>query len=619
MRVLWRSRLMGVALPRLLFAALFVLTLIAVILSKADVSITAPANLRDVQGHWAQNCIQELVQRQVLAGYPDNTFRPENPVTRAEFAAMVNRAFPQTPKVRQPISFKDVPAKFWAAQPIQYAYQTGFLSGYPGDRFNPNEAIVRVQALGSLAGGKRYTRVNAADETLPKAFDDAGAIPTYARDAIAAGLENRLIVNYPNVKTLKPNQPATRGEIAAFFCQALLPDRALIPATYIAAGVPPVDFEVPNETPISRSEIRGVWLTNVDSDVLTDATVLTQAVDELRQLNFNTLYPTVWNWGTTLYPSTVMQRAIGRDMDLRAEDIGLTGRNMLSEIVTAGRKQGMTVIPWFEFGFMTPSYSELARQRPEWLTKRQDGSVVWMEGIHPRVWLNPFKPEVQQFIQDLVLEIVEKYDVDGIQFDDHFGLPIDFGYDEFTLALYKQENPNKSMPPAPNDPDWVRWRANKITKFLETMFRAIKQRKSQVIVSLSPNPYPFAYSQHLQDWVTWERQGLIEELVVQIYRNDLKSFVEALQHPSIQDARKHIPTGVGILTGLKDRTIPMQQVRQKVWAVRNRQFSGVSFFFYETLWKMSDEAADDRKAALQTLLNPAVPRPNLVQGWVPPQ
>src|SRR5512140_3442134 len=57
--------------------------------------------------------------------------------------------------------------------------------------------------------------------------------------------------------------------------------------------------------PRERSELRGVWLTNVDSEVLFNKKTLTDAVKKLADLNFNTLYPTVWNWGYTLYPSKV--------------------------------------------------------------------------------------------------------------------------------------------------------------------------------------------------------------------------------------------------------------------------------------------------------------------------
>jgi uncharacterized lipoprotein YddW (UPF0748 family) len=118
---------------------------------------------------------------------------------------------------------------------------------------------------------------------------------------------------------------------------------------------------------------------------------------------------------------------------------------MLKEMIQQGHQKGMRVIPWFEFGLMAPADSELAKRHPDWLTNRRDGSKIKKDDpnnpIHDRVLLNPFKPEVQQFIKDLVVEVVSNYDVDGIQLDDHFGLPSDFGYDDFTVQLYKKEHP----------------------------------------------------------------------------------------------------------------------------------------------------------------------------------
>jgi uncharacterized lipoprotein YddW (UPF0748 family) len=143
------------------------------------------------------------------------------------------------------------------------------------------------------------------------------------------------------------------------------------------------------------AEIRGVWLTNIDSEVLFNQKSLTEAVNTLSQLNFNTLYPTVWNWGYTLYPSQVAQSVVGKKIDPTE---GLQGRDILKEFVEQGHKKEMSVIPWFEFGFMAPADSELAKRHQDWLTKRQDNSTMWLEGnVHERVWLSPFNPEVQEF------------------------------------------------------------------------------------------------------------------------------------------------------------------------------------------------------------------------------
>ena len=370
-----------------------------------------------------------------------------------------------------------------------------------------------------------------------------------------------------------------------------------------------------SQTPNTQTtELRGVWLTNIDSDVLFGRDRLTAALQRLHELNFNTVYPTVWNWGYTLYPSAVAQKEIGRSLD---PEPGLKGRDILQEIVTQGHQKNMGVIPWFEFGFMAPADSQLALRHPNWLTSRRNGSKIWKEGKHDRVWLNPFRPDVQQFIQNLIVEIVTKYDVDGIQFDDHFGLPSELGYDAFTVKLYQQEHRGKRPPNNPQDPEWLRWRANKITDFMKRIFAAVKARNQNCLISVAPNPQRVSYDLFLADWKTWERQGLIEELILQVYRNDLKVFISELDYPEVQAARQHIPVSIGILSGLKNRYVPIGQIQNQVQATRNQGFAGVSFFFYETLWNLAKEKQSDRISTFQRIFPTSVQRPNILAGWQP--
>lgn len=365
---------------------------------------------------------------------------------------------------------------------------------------------------------------------------------------------------------------------------------------------------------VKNTELRGVWLTNIDSNVLFDSQRLDNALAGLKDLNFNIVYPTVWNWGWTLYPSQVAKNAIARAVD---PEPGLQGRDMLQEVVTGGHKRGLKVIPWFEFGFMAPADSELAKRYPQWLTSRRDGSKIWKEGIHERVWLNPFRPDVQKFIKDLVVEIVSKYDVDGIQFDDHFGLPAELGYDPYTVRLYKLEHRGQEPPKNPQDKEWLRWRANKITQYMRQVFFAIKAAKKDCIVSMAPNPQRFSYDFFLADWERWERMGLIEDLVLQIYRDDMKVFTSELDRPEVKAARKHIPVSIGIIAGLKAKFVPMDRIAQQVKQVRDRKFAGVSFFFYETLWNLAKEPQQTRVSKLKNIFPTPTKYPNLLADWKP--
>ena len=344
-------------------------------------------------------------------------------------------------------------------------------------------------------------------------------------------------------------------------------------------------------------EIRGVWMTNNDTEILVDHPKLQEAVRQLGLLNFNTIYPVVWNSGYVLHESAVAQR-IGIQPFVRK---GLQGQDIFTDLVTQAHYRGLLVIPWFEFGFMAPPTSELVLNHPDWITQRRDRSQTWIGAAGEVVWLNPFHPEVQQFITDLVLEVVTQYPVDGIQFDDHTSLPNEFGYDSYTIALYKQET-KKDVPPNPQDPEWVRWRADKITAFVTQLNHAVKKRKPKAIFSISPNPYVTAYNTYLQDWLTWVRQGIVDELIVQVYRPNLQSFREQLARPEIQEAQQKIPTGVGVLTGLRNKPVSMQLIQAKVQAARDRGL-GVAFFYYESLWDNSPEPITERQSNFQSLFH----------------
>ena len=174
--------------------------------------------------YWARDFISELSRRDIIAGFPDGSFKPDAPVTRAQFAAMLKKANQNAfnkAAVRNGTTFVDVPSTYWASSAIQSAYTTGFLAGYPGNIFRPEQNIPREQALTSLANGLNYTS-STATSTVLNYYNDASNISNFARDPIAGATVNNIVVNYPSLTTLNPGRNATRAEVAAFLYQALV-------------------------------------------------------------------------------------------------------------------------------------------------------------------------------------------------------------------------------------------------------------------------------------------------------------------------------------------------------------------------------------------------------------
>lgn len=182
-------------------------------------------NYSDVpDNYWAKDFITELTKMGIIEGFPDGTFRPNGPVTRAQFAAMLRRAnanFWEKPNLNKIVTFTDVSTSYWAANAINSVTRTGFMRGYPGGIFSPELNIPREQVFVSLANGLGYRSTREPSSVL-SIYNDASAISDYAIAPIAATTVNQLVVNYPNVARLGPRSNATRAEVAAAIYQGLV-------------------------------------------------------------------------------------------------------------------------------------------------------------------------------------------------------------------------------------------------------------------------------------------------------------------------------------------------------------------------------------------------------------
>jgi S-layer homology domain len=183
------------------------------------------AQASDVAGNWAEPFIKVLVEKEIIKGYPDGTFKPDQAITRAEFAALLNKAFDLQP-VRAGRKFKDVSSKYWANAVIQKAYQSGFLAGYPNGTFAPKQNIIRIQSLVSLVNGSKLEPSGNLD--INGVFGDAAQVPSYGQNALVAATQRCIAVSqeYDSSKlpggNFGPNTVATRADVAAYIHQVLV-------------------------------------------------------------------------------------------------------------------------------------------------------------------------------------------------------------------------------------------------------------------------------------------------------------------------------------------------------------------------------------------------------------
>lgn len=308
----------------------------------------AQTNFSDVSSnYWASQFIQQLSQRGVIAGFPDGTFRPEEAVTRAQFAAMINKAFSKSAQ-RQPVNFNDVPSNYWAYSAIRQAYSIGFLSGYPGNTFKPNQAIPREQVLVSLANGLNYVATSNVESTL-QYFNDSASISSYARTPIAAATERRIVVNYPNVNFLNPAVTASRAQVAAFIYQALVSSNqaSVINSPYIVSlqttpppltsitipqgTIIPVKYEKAQKILVTKDETAPLTLTTSQNVITQDGTVVipagSQVVGQLKPAQ-----------GGSQFVAQKLVLATGREYNLNASS------NVITKIETVNKGSSTSAI-----------------------------------------------------------------------------------------------------------------------------------------------------------------------------------------------------------------------------------------------------------------------------------
>lgn len=183
-------------------------------------ALSEPVKFTDVPDtYWATPFIVGLQKRGIANGYSGKSFKPNQPVTRTEFAVMVKGLSDKS--IRQAEKFNDIPSNFWAQSAITKANQTGYLKGYPGNIFRPQQPIPKYQVIIALANGLGLKPPSDPAKTL-QIYKDANQIPAYARNSMAAATQAGLVVNSPNPAILNPNKNATRAEVSALLYQALV-------------------------------------------------------------------------------------------------------------------------------------------------------------------------------------------------------------------------------------------------------------------------------------------------------------------------------------------------------------------------------------------------------------
>ncbi len=173
----------------------------------------------DMKDHWAKNDVEMLANKWIVNGKTSDTFAPDAPITRAEFATLLVRSlgFVET----KADGFKDVSSKDWFAGAAGAAQKAGLINGYEDGTFQPDAKITREQLVSMMiraihAGGKEVK----ADASLLNRFSDRLQISDWSKEAVSQALSANLIQGMSE-DTFAANENATRAQAATILKRML--------------------------------------------------------------------------------------------------------------------------------------------------------------------------------------------------------------------------------------------------------------------------------------------------------------------------------------------------------------------------------------------------------------
>lgn len=340
-------------------------------------------------------------------------------------------------------------------------------------------------------------------------------------------------------------------------------------------------------------EVRGTWLTTTANTHIASPEDTAESMRRLKEIGLNTVYVETWKNGYTQYPSTVLEDLIGVDRrpDLVKQDPGdadkaVPARDLLQETLIEAHRNELLYIGWYEYGFMAAHQStmnHLREVKPDWLSRNIEGEIIAPNGF---VWLNPLHPQARRFLLDIVLESIDRYDMDGVQLDDRIVWPhVTMGYDDYTRAVYANEHGGAQPPEDHTDPEWIEWRSQKIDEYAEQFVAEIQAARPGLIISVSPAPYPWVYNNYCLDWIQWAADGMWDEYIPQCYRYDYPAFeatwdqqIDMLTERGAEDAVELMLAGV-LTTGSRPDPVPWTDLEKSIEHVRSTGGGGHVWWF----------------------------------------
>ncbi len=254
----------------------------------------------------------------------------------------------------------------------------------------------------------------------------------------------------------------------------------------------------------------GIWITYYELSAMLKSesgfkAEFKDVIKNCKKLKIQNLYIHTRAFGDSLYPS---------DYFPQMKDTGGYDYDIFEHILGECKKNGLKVHAWinpYRISSSTTNIDEIANGSPayKWLNDQNsenDSNVGFANGIY----FNPAKPQVRALVVDGIRELIAKYEIDGIHFDDYFYPTQSEDFDKNTYNEYIKSTANPLS--------LADWRRLNVNTLIRECYTAIKYANADIIFSISPAAsVKDNYNNLYADVSYWIQEGLIDKIIPQLY------------------------------------------------------------------------------------------------------
>ncbi len=266
-----------------------------------------------------------------------------------------------------------------------------------------------------------------------------------------------------------------------------------------------------------KVEFRSVWIRPKETNI----EQVRAKLDNLAKYNINTVYLETWFNGYPIFPT---------DNAITKQNPMYNGFDVFKAYIEEGKKRGMDTHAWVENFFIGVSSADnggpVHEKKPEWSLISRKGDDFEQVGEEKYYFINPALPEARDFVMSIYHEIIDKYDIAGLQVDyvrypDAHDGSNDFGYDKYTRDLFKAKY---GIDPIVINKEhnlwdtWCKFRAEFINTFVHRVSSELKAKKPNLQISADVWPnYEFGPTTLMQEPKDWVSKSCIDNLVPMSY------------------------------------------------------------------------------------------------------